>query len=168
MVNKEVVDYIKGHKDRGFSEDQIKDVLIEHGHSAKHVNEAMKITKGKEPKEKPAEEEEKPVTAGRIKRRNAFLVFLFSFITAGIYFIYWLVSTTKELRRNTKSAPNPWLIILFFVPFVNIIVSIIYYWKYSKAINELTGFSKWGLFVLWIFFWPVAIILSQIELNKRA
>lgn len=163
MVNQKLVDYIKKHKSRGFSEDQIKDVLIKYGHSAKHVKEAIKAASRK--KEKPAEA---PTGIAVIKKRNPFLVFLFSFITAGIYYIYWLVSTTKELRKNTESAPNPWLIILFFVPFVNIIVALIYYWKYSKAINELTGFSKAALFILWIIFWPAAIILSQIELNKKS
>jgi len=176
MVNQEVVDYIKRHKAKGFSEDKIREVLIEYGHSKRKVKEAMKAARGEMPekkiKEKPPKIKEKPAkmpaSSIRIKRRNPFLVFLFSLITAGIYWIYWLVSTTKELRRNTDSAPNPWLILLFFVPLVNIIVMLIYYWKYSKAINELSGFSKAGLFVLWILFWPIAMIISQIELNKKS
>ncbi|MBW2982117.1 DUF4234 domain-containing protein [Candidatus Woesearchaeota archaeon] len=171
MVNNEVVEYIKRHKSKGFSEDQIRNVLIEHGHSARNVKEAMKIAGGEAVK-KTTEIKEKPIKRSGniigIKRRNPFLVFLFSFITAGVYYIYWLASTTNELRKNSMSAPNPWLILLFFVPFVNIIVSLIYYWKYSKAVNEITGFSTGGLFVLWIFFWPIAMILSQIELNKNA
>jgi len=34
-----------------------------------------------------------------VKYRNPVLVILFSIITLGIYGIYWLVSTTNELRR---------------------------------------------------------------------
>jgi hypothetical protein len=86
----------------------------------------------------------------------------------GIYGIYWLVSTTNELRRNTRSAPNPWFLLLFLIPLVNIVIMIFYFWKYSSAINELTGFSKIGLFLLLILIAPVGMILSQIELNKKA
>ncbi len=57
---------------------------------------------------------------------------------------------------------------LMLVPFVNFIAAIYYYWKYSEAINELTGFTNIGLFVLWIFFSPAAMILAQVELNKKA
>ncbi len=103
-----------------------------------------------------------------IKKRNPILVLVFTIITFGIYGIYWIVSTTNELRAKTKSAPNPWLILLFLIPFVNIIVALVYYWKYSKAINELTGFSNVGLFLLWVLFSPAAIILAQMELNKKA
>lgn len=42
-----------------------------------------------------------------VKYRNPVLVIVFSIITLGIYGIYWLVSTTNELRRITSSAPNP-------------------------------------------------------------
>jgi len=117
------------------------------------------------PKPKPAA---KPVIVqGGIKKRNPWIVLLLSIITFGIYTIYWLVSTTLELKNSTKSAPNPKLLWLLLIPFVNIIILIMYYWKYSSAINELTGFSKAGLFVLWIFLSPVAIVLSQMELNKK-
>ena len=126
------------------------------------------------------------------------MVLLFSIITFGIYSIYWLVSTTNELRKNTKSAPNPkllllpvitfifmligtfsyylidfnfgifYLILLIFLIFLNSIIFLFYYYKYSKAINELTGFSVAGLFLLLIFVSPVGMILSQIELNKKS
>ena len=102
-----------------------------------------------------------------IKRRNPAVVILLSIITLGIYGIYWVVSTTKELRRNTNSAPNPKLLLLFFIPGVNLIIFFVYYWKYSQAINELTGFSAGGLFVLWFFIAPVAMIVSQLQLNKK-
>ena len=86
----------------------------------------------------------------------------------GIYGLYWIVSTTNELKRNTQSAPNPWLLLLMLIPFVNFIVILIYYWKYSKAINELSGFSAGLMFVLWLFISPVGMIIAQIQLNKKA
>ena len=106
--------------------------------------------------------------AGGIKRRNPFLVFLFTLITLGIYGIYWLVSTTRELQRTTQSAPKPWWLWLLLIPLVGYVVRIVYYWKYSKALEELSGFSAIGMFVLWILLSPVAMILAQIELNKHA
>ncbi len=103
-----------------------------------------------------------------IKNRNPILVLVFTLLTLGIYGIYWIVSTTNELREKTQSAPNPWLLLLSLIPFVNFIVMLIYFWKYSKAINELTGFSAGGLFALWFLLSPVAMILTQLELNKKA
>ncbi len=103
-----------------------------------------------------------------IKRRNPFLVLLFSFITFGIYSIYWIVSTTNELRGRTSSAPNPWLLLLLLVPFVNIVVIIIYYWKYSKAVEELSGFGAIGTFLLLLFFNPVGVVIVQMKLNENA
>lgn len=123
-----------------------------------------------------------------IKHRNPGLVLLFTIITLGIYGIYWIISTTNELRRNTTSAPNPllWLVILLgnlvyisalftqtwilavLAYVVILVIVIVYWWKYSTAINELTGFSKGGMFALLLFVAPVGMILAQIELNKKA
>jgi len=103
-----------------------------------------------------------------VKYRNLVLVIVFSIITLGIYAIYWLVSTTNELRRIASSAPNPWLLLLLLVPAVNIIVGFWYYWKYSKAIGEISDFEPVLLFVLWIIISPVAMIIAQIQLNKKA
>ena len=103
-----------------------------------------------------------------VKYRNPVLVIVFSIITLGIYAIYWLVSTTNELRRIASSAPNPWLLLLLLVPAVNIFVGFWYYWKYSKAIGEISDFEPVLLFVLWIIISPVAMIIAQIQLNKKA
>ena len=168
MVEKELIDYIKSTEAQGYAPQQLRSFLIKQGHSAKDVDEALRVM-GKAP---PTAATPTPAAAaapaGGIKKRNPVLVFIFSIITFGIYAIYWLVATTNELRKNTTSAPNPLLLLLFLIPFVNIVVAFIYYWKYSKAINELTGFSAALLFVLWIFINPVAMVFAQIELNKKA
>jgi H+/Cl- antiporter ClcA len=103
-----------------------------------------------------------------VKYRNLVLIIVFSIITLGIYAIYWLVSTTNELRRMTSSAPNPWFLLLLLVPVVDIFVAFWYYWKYSKAIREISDFEPVLLFVLWIIISPVAMIIAQIQLNKKA
>ena len=103
-----------------------------------------------------------------VKYRNPFLVIVFGIITFGIYSIYWLVSTTNELRGLTSTAPNPWHLLWILVPFVGFFVQLWYYWQYSAAIEEISDFSGVLLFVLWLIISPVAMIIAQIQLNKRA
>jgi len=103
-----------------------------------------------------------------VKYRNPVLVIVFSIITLGIYSIYWLVSTTNELRKVTSSAPNPWFLLLVLVPLVNIFVVLWYYWQYSVAIGEISNFESWLLFILWLLVSPAAMVIAQIELNKKA
>ena len=169
MVNQQLVNYFKEGEARGHTQQQLRDTLIQQGHDQNEVDEAIHYTGAGNihpPQQTPTTQE----TSGpaRVKRRNPFLILVFTLITFGIYGIYWVVSTTNELRKNTKSAPNPWLLLLMIIPFVNFIVMIFYFWKYSKAINELTGFNTLVLLILWIFIGPVAMILSQMELNKKA
>ena len=103
-----------------------------------------------------------------VKYRNPVLIIVFSIITIGIYSIYWLVSTTNELRRMSSKAPDPWMLLLLLVPVVNIVVDIWYYWKYSEAVEEVSGVNMVLLFIFWIILSPVSMVLTQIELNKKA
>ena len=41
-----------------------------------------------------------------IKHRNLFLVYLFIFITFGIYFIYWFVSTKNDINSKGGDVPT--------------------------------------------------------------
>jgi cation transport ATPase len=162
MINQELINYIKTEEAQGYTPQQLSDYLIQQGYSAQEVDEAMKYANQQQTNNAENSVDKK------IKRRNPFLIILFSFITFGIYSIFWLVFTTKELKKRTQFAPNPWLILLMFIPLVNFIIMLIYFWKYSKAINELTGFNSAALFLLWILISPVGMIISQIELNKKA
>ena len=188
MVNQQLVDWIKAAEAKGYSPEQIRDYLTQKGYSSNEIDETIGSTSATNmPKSQQTTSTQQVFpdttnmpygqqppsnlqTSGStgIKRRNPFLVLLFAVITFGIYQIYWLYSTTKELKGNTQSAPKLWLLWLLLIPIVNIVVMIIYLWKYCKAINELTGFSNVLLFILWFVFSPVAIILTQIELNKKA
>ena len=96
-----------------------------------------------------------------VKKRNIFLVYLFTFITFGIYGIYWFVSTKKEMNSLGADIPTAWLLI---VPIANI------YWlyKYSEAFSKVV--KKDNNVALWfILFLLVSIItpgVVQSELNK--
>ena len=99
-------------------------------------------------------------SAPSIKLIWLIILFLFS---AG------LVGILLFLTLNAQSVPNTALIILIAALGVaSSIVYLIFLWKHSKSIGQLTGFNNILLFVLWILFSPAAIIISQIELNKKA
>ncbi len=169
MVNQQLVDYIRTEEAQGYPPEQLRNVLLKQGFPADDIDFAIAIV-DQQPgvTQNTATNNPQSQQAGGIKKRNPFLIVLFSLITLGIYSIFWLVFTTNELKNNTKSAPNPLLLLAMLIPIVGIFVSLFYMWKYCKAINELTGFSNIILFLLWIFIAPVGMILSQMELNKRA
>ena len=65
----------------------------------------------------------------KVVERNVFLIYLFTFLTLGIYGIYWMVSTKNELNKFGADIPTGWLIV---VPIANI------YWiyKYCEGFSE--------------------------------
>lgn len=97
------------------------------------------------------------------KKRDIVVVYLLSFITLGIYGIYWSVQTKEEINKLGGDIPTAWLLI---IPIANI------YWlyKYADSFSNKVKKDKNGL--LWfIVFWFVAIIMPAIvqsELNKIA
>jgi len=94
-------------------------------------------------------------------KRNIFLVYLFSVITFGIYYLYWLVSTKNEMNDKGTKIPPSWLII---VPIAN------FYWMYKYAEGFSQKIKKDNNSILWfILFLFVGIItpaIVQSELNK--
>ena len=98
-----------------------------------------------------------------VRKRNWFLVILFSFITFGLYGIYWYVVTKKEMTDLGADIPTAFLVI---IPIVNIY----WLWKYSKGVESISNGNTNGvlLFIIWLVFSPVAIYLTQTELNKHA
>ena len=101
------------------------------------------------------------------KKRNPVLVIILTFITLGIYGIYWFYQTSKELIAYTHKQANPllWTIGLF-IPVLNLIVI----WKYAHAVEEATGGRRNGIliFLLWMVFFPAVQYVVQSELNKLA
>ena len=101
-----------------------------------------------------------------VKERNIILVVLFSIITFGIYAIYWLYATSKEMSElGSTEAPSPIMIILIFIPIANLV----YLWKYSKATEQISEGRVNGIvyFIVWLVIGIVAMILTQLELNKH-
>jgi hypothetical protein len=65
-----------------------------------------------------------------IKKRNIALVVIFTIITFGIYGIYWMVKTKRELVSKGAIIPTSWLLI---VPIANIY----YYYKYCMGAGNV-------------------------------
>ncbi|MBN1502624.1 type II secretion system F family protein [Candidatus Woesearchaeota archaeon] len=115
-------------------------------------------------------ESQSPTTSREttFKRRNPLLVVFLSILTMGIYGFYWIYQTTKDIRNHSAKAPNEKLIFLFLVPGINFLVYLYFFWRFSKATAEVTQLNHILLFLLWFFISPVAMFLTQNELNKES
>jgi len=96
------------------------------------------------------------------KERNILLVYILGFITLGIYLIYWLYETEKELNELGANIPS---FILSFIPIVNI------YWlyRYTKGWTQVTRKNDAILyFIVFYFLGIVMPYLVQKSLNEIA
>ena len=98
-----------------------------------------------------------------VRSRNIFLIYFLSIITFGIYGLYWVVSTKKELNSLGASIPTAWLLI---IPIANL------YWIYKYCEGFAEYAKKDNNTILWfILYLLVSIIMPAIvqsELNKIA
>jgi hypothetical protein len=98
-----------------------------------------------------------------IKRRDIVAIYLLAIITFGIYAIYWLVQTKKEMNSLGATIPTAWLLI---IPIANL------YWMYKYCEAFATYVKKDNNTVLWfILYVLIGIIMPAIvqsELNKLA
>ncbi len=94
-------------------------------------------------------------------KRNILLVYLFSIITLGVYYLYWMVSSKNEMNEAGAKIPPSWLMI---VPIAN------FYWIYkyaegfSQKIKKDNNSTLW--FILFLFVGIVTPAIVQSELNN--
>ncbi len=102
-----------------------------------------------------------------IQRRNMAMQVLLMVVTRGIYGIYWLYVTSKEMieHKSLEGSAGLWTV-LAILPLVQWYA----YYKQGEAVEALTDrvMSKWLIFILWVGFSPAAWFITQTELNKRA
>ena len=98
-----------------------------------------------------------------VKKRNIILIYLFGFLTLGIYFIYWWVSTKNEINSLGAKIPTAWLLI---IPIANL------YWYYRYCEGFATKVKKDNNTIIWfilqIFVSIIMPAIVQSELNKYA
>ena len=96
-----------------------------------------------------------------IQERSILMVYFLTFITMGIYGIYWSVSTKEDLNSLGGQIPTAWL--LLFPP-----TAIYWTYKYSEA--YACQLRKTNDPVLWFFIYicasPVMPAFVQSGLNK--
>ncbi|MFA6158164.1 MAG: DUF4234 domain-containing protein [Candidatus Paceibacterota bacterium] len=98
-----------------------------------------------------------------IKHRNPALVIILSFITFGLYGLYWTVRTKGEINGLGAKIPTAWLVI---IPIANLY----FFYRYSEGFSVFVKKDNSPIlwFLLYLVIAPVAMILIQIELNKMA
>jgi ABC-type transport system involved in cytochrome c biogenesis permease subunit len=98
-----------------------------------------------------------------IKRRNIFLVYLFTIITFGLYGLYWLVKTKEEMKEMGAEIPTAWLLI---IPIANIFWMYKYCEGFALKVKRDNNTILW--FILYILVGIVMPAIVQSELNKQA
>lgn len=94
-----------------------------------------------------------------MEERNLVVVALLSLITFGIYILYWFYKTAKELRQRGKEIPN---FILILIPLVNIY----YFYKYTKAAEDVADLSFEVQLLIVLFFGWLYPPIIQYKYNK--
>ena len=98
-----------------------------------------------------------------MKNRSIGLMILYTFLTFGIYGIYWYVSTKTEMVELGADIPTAWLLI---VPIANIY----WIWKWAGGVEHVTKgkMSQVIAFILVALLSIVGVVIVQLELNKQA
>ena len=110
-----------------------------------------------------------------VKIRNPFLVFVWSLVTFGIYYLVWYYKINRELRDAAGISVSPvvavlaislgWLIIV--PPFVSWYRTFerIASAQRSASVKEANPILGFILFVIAVFLLPVEVLYAQDELN---
>ncbi len=97
-----------------------------------------------------------------MKNRSVVAVIILSLVTLGIYTLYWLVVTKRELNAKGANIPTSWLII---IPLVNIF----WLYKYYEGAEQVTDkkVNSILMFVLHILVTSlISVAICQNEYNN--
>jgi hypothetical protein len=112
-----------------------------------------------------------------VKIRNPFLVFLWSLVTFGIYYVVWYYKVNRELRDAAGVNVSPvvavlaitvgWIVIVPpFVSWYRTFVRIVDAQRAAGLTGEANPILGFILYVVAVFFLPVEVVYAQDELNK--
>lgn len=99
--------------------------------------------------------------ASAFEQKSLGIQVLLAIVTLGLYTVYWLYSTAKQLDAGTDESLTP---ILAFVPVVNLLTV----WQVSSAAEAVTDQSSVVLFVLFLVFSPISWYWIQSGMNAAA
>lgn len=100
-----------------------------------------------------------------VEKRNPIFVVILCLFTFGIYMLYWLFKTKEEMVQLGANIPTFFLII---IPIANIF----WIYKYFMGVEHISKGSDKPVngilyLVLYVLLAPIAIYLTQNELNKH-
>jgi len=109
--------------------------------------------------------------------RNPFLVFVWSLLTLGIYYLVWYYKINRELRDACGIDVSPgvaliaitlgWLVIVPpFVSWYRTFIRIAEAQRAAGVTSEANPVLGFILFVIAVFLLPVEVVYAQDELNK--
>jgi hypothetical protein len=121
--------------------------------------------------------EEVQVRGAQVKIRNPFLVFVWSLVTFGIYYVVWYYKVNRELRDAAGIDVSPgiallavtlgWLVLVPpFVSWYRTFERIVTAQRAAGVTGEASPILGFVLFVLAVFLVPVEVVYAQDELNK--
>jgi hypothetical protein len=96
-----------------------------------------------------------------VKERSVVGVLLLSFITFGLYSIYWLVQTKHEMVEQGADIPTAWLLV---IPIANIW----WYWMWSGGVEHVTRakLTQVTSFILMFLLSIIGVAIVQATLNE--
>lgn len=121
--------------------------------------------------------EQRQVGGTTVKIRNPFLVFVWSLVTIGIYYLVWYYKINRELRDAGGADVSPivslvavtigWIVIVPpFVSWYRTFVRITDAQRRAGVTSEASPILGFILYVIAVMFVPVEVIYAQDELNK--
>lgn len=121
--------------------------------------------------------EQMQVRGTTVKIRNPFLVFVWSLLTLGIYYVVWYYKINRELRDACGVDVSPVIAILAITIGWLVIVPPFFSWyrtferivqaqRNAGLTSEASPILGFILFLIAVVFLPVEVIYAQDELNK--
>jgi Domain of unknown function (DUF4234) len=121
--------------------------------------------------------EEVQVRGTTVKIRSPFLVFIWSLVTLGIYYVVWYYKINRELRDASGIEVSPvvaivaitigWIVIVPpFFSWYRTFERIVQAQRSAGVTGEASPVLGFILFVIAVMFLPVEVIYAQDELNK--
>ncbi|NPE07362.1 MAG: DUF4234 domain-containing protein [Asgard group archaeon] len=95
-----------------------------------------------------------------VKERDPMMTIVFMIISCGLYMLYWLYETSKELTELGAELPTIWFI---FIPGVNIY----YIYKYTEEWHRIVKYKEQEAMIVFLLcFVYYGYFIIQTELNK--
>ena len=112
-----------------------------------------------------------------VKLRNPFLVFVWSLVTLGIYYVVWYYKINRELRDASDVNVSPFVAVLAItVGWIVIVPPFVSWYRTFQRIveaqhgagltSEASPILGFILYVIAFFALPIEVIYAQDELNK--